>query len=51
MYPTVIRYFWPAELDLMCRLAGLRLAARFGGWTREPFTAASQVHVSVYETS
>jgi SAM-dependent methyltransferase len=48
LYPTVVRYVWPAELDLMCRLAGLRLEGRYGGWAREPFTAASQVHVSVY---
>jgi SAM-dependent methyltransferase len=40
---------WPSELDLMARLAGLRLRARFGGWGREPFTAASQSPVSVYE--
>jgi SAM-dependent methyltransferase len=48
LYPTVVRYVWPAELDLMCRLAGLRLAGRYGGWHREPFTAASPTHVSVY---
>jgi SAM-dependent methyltransferase len=50
LYPTVVRYIWPAELDLMCRLAGLRLEGRFGGWAREPFTAASPAHVSVYST-
>jgi SAM-dependent methyltransferase len=38
----------PAELDLMARLAGLRLRERFGGWRREPFTAASTSHVSVW---
>lgn len=46
--PIVTRYAWPAELDLMARLAGLRLHARYGGWQREPFTAASRDHVSVY---
>jgi SAM-dependent methyltransferase len=47
--PIRVRYAWPAELDLMARLAGLRLRERWGGWRREPFTAASVRHVSVYE--
>jgi SAM-dependent methyltransferase len=47
--PTEMRYAWPAELDLMARLAGMRLADRWGGWRREPFTALSPSHVSVYE--
>lgn len=38
----------PAELDLMARLAGMRLAERWAGWRREPFTAASDSHVSVW---
>ena len=46
--PVVQRYAWPAELDLMARIAGLRLHQRWGGWNREPFTAASSAHVSVY---
>jgi SAM-dependent methyltransferase len=46
--PIVLRYAWPAELDLMARIAGLRLKERFGGFGREPFTAASRTHVSVY---
>ncbi|MFF9626263.1 class I SAM-dependent DNA methyltransferase [Streptomyces griseosporeus] len=43
------RYVWPAELDLMARLAGMRLRARWEGWTREPFTNESRQHVSVWE--
>jgi len=43
------RYVWPSELDLMARLAGLRLRHRWGGWTREPFTADSTLCVSVWE--
>ncbi|HEX8771396.1 MAG TPA: class I SAM-dependent methyltransferase [Acidimicrobiales bacterium] len=43
-----IRYATVPEIDLMARLAGLRLAERWGGWDREPFTAASARHVSVY---
>jgi hypothetical protein len=43
------RYAWPAELDLMARLAGLRLRDRWGNWRRGPFTVASTHHVAVYE--
>jgi hypothetical protein len=39
----------PGELDLMARLAGLRLRERWGGWRREPFTKESRKHVSVWE--
>ena len=49
LLPGAIRYAWPAELDLMARLAGLRLRERWGGWRREPFGAGSGLHVSVYE--
>jgi hypothetical protein len=38
-------------LDLMARLAGLRLEDRWGGWLREPFSAASKRHVSVYRAT
>jgi len=48
LYPIVSRYAWPSELDLMARIAGLRLKERWAGWNREPFTAASSNHVSVY---
>jgi SAM-dependent methyltransferase len=43
------RYVWPAELDLMAELAGLRLRERWDGWTREPFTSESRQHVSIWE--
>jgi SAM-dependent methyltransferase len=43
------RYAWPAELDLMARLAGLTLRERWGGWRREPFTGLSDSHVSVWQ--
>ena len=46
--PMELRLAGPAELDLMAQLAGLRLHARYGGWRREPFTAQSTHHVSVY---
>jgi SAM-dependent methyltransferase len=48
LHPVVLRYAWPAELDLMARLAGLTLKQRTGGWHGEPFTGASRRHVSVY---
>lgn len=44
--PIVTRFVWPSELDLMARLAGLRLHARWGGWQHEPFDAHSARHVS-----
>jgi len=43
------RWIWPAEMDLMGQLAGLRLHARWGGWRKEPFTAESERQVAVYE--
>lgn len=46
--PIVLRFAGPSELDLMARLAGLRLHARWGGWNGEPFTPASRRHISVY---
>jgi SAM-dependent methyltransferase len=49
LYPVFIRYAWPSELDLMARLAGLRLRDRWGSWAREPFTSESTTHISVYE--
>jgi hypothetical protein len=49
MFPIHLRYAWPAELDLMARLAGLRLRERWAGWNREPFDSRANSHVSVYE--
>src|SRR3954471_22504545 len=46
--PIERRYAWPSELDLMARIAGMRLEHRWGGWRREPFTGLSPSHVSVY---
>lgn len=43
------RYVWPAELDLMAELAGMRLCERWDGWTRKPFTSESSQHVSIWE--
>jgi SAM-dependent methyltransferase len=51
VFSVPYRYVWPSELDLMARLAGMRLTERWAGWRREPFTALSPSHVSVYEKS
>jgi hypothetical protein len=48
LMPIILRYAWPSELDLMARIAGLRLKERWAGWNREPFTSSSPSHVSVY---
>lgn len=42
------RYIWPAELDLMARIAGFELESRHADWRGSEFTAESRSHVSVY---
>lgn len=49
LYPVVIRYAYPAELDLMARLTGLRLRERWATWGRDGFGSDSGSHISVYE--
>jgi len=48
-YPAESRFAYPPELDLMARIAGMRLRERWGGWDRRPFTSESADHISVYE--
>ncbi|MBB2912613.1 SAM-dependent methyltransferase [Streptosporangium becharense] len=48
LLPANHRYAWPAELDLMARLAGLEREHRWSDWTGTPFTDDSRTHVSVY---
>ncbi|GAB3821168.1 class I SAM-dependent DNA methyltransferase [Kribbella italica] len=48
--PISCRLAWPSELDLMARLAGLRLVDRWGGWEKERYTGEG-MHVSVYGRS
>jgi len=48
LLPANHRYVWPGELDLMARLAGLRLEDRFEDWQRRPFTDSSGAYVAVY---
>jgi len=48
LYPVKLRYAWPTELDLMARLAGLRLRHRWGDWRKGAFSANSTMPISVY---
>ena len=48
VFSAPFRYVWPAELDLMARLAGMSLRERWSSWNREPFTSESREHVSVW---
>ena len=43
------RYVWPSELDLMARIAGLRLRERWAGRDRAPFTSDSAKQVALFE--
>ena len=49
-FSAPFRYVWPAELDLMARLAGMRRRERWADWSRAPFGADSTSHVSVWST-
>lgn len=49
LVPLRLRYAWPSELDLMARLAGMRLSERWGDWDRSAFHANSTKHISLYE--
>jgi SAM-dependent methyltransferase len=43
------RYAWPAEYDLMARIAGMTLRERWSSWRRDPFTSESTAHISVWQ--
>jgi SAM-dependent methyltransferase len=47
-FTAPFRYVWPAELDLMARIAGMTLEHRWAWWDRSPFTGDSLSHVSVW---
>ena len=49
LIPANHRYAWPSEMDLMARLAGMRLAYRWESWKRDEFRDESMAHVSVWE--
>ncbi|MEW9550526.1 class I SAM-dependent methyltransferase [Nonomuraea sp. NPDC050783] len=48
LLPANHRYAWPAELDLMARLAGMEREHRWADWTGAPFTDDSRAHVTIY---
>lgn len=48
IFPVQLRYIWPAEMDLMARLAGLRLHQRWSSWDMTPFTSGSMKNISIY---
>lgn len=48
LYPVILRYAWPSELDLMARLAGLELRHRWSSWEKGTFGPKSSRHISVY---
>jgi SAM-dependent methyltransferase len=48
-FSSTHRYLWPAELDLMARIAGMTLRERYADWQRSPFTSESRQHISVWE--
>ena len=48
-FDSPFRYAWPAELDLMAEIAGMRFCERWADWNRSPFTSDSPKHISVWE--
>jgi len=43
------RYAWPAEMDLMARMAGMRLVRRVADWDGSPYTDDSRATISVWQ--
>lgn len=43
------RYLWPAELDLMAKIAGLTSQNRWTDWHKTPYTSQSKNHISVWQ--
>lgn len=48
MSPIVCRLITPGEMDLMARIAGMRLKQRFANWQRSTFDINSKLHISIY---
>ncbi len=48
VFVSTHRYAWPAEMDLMARIAGMTLRDRWADWDRSMFTSSSTKHVSVW---
>ena len=45
--PNRLRFIYPAELDLMARLAGFEVSARWSNWARAPFEDRSENLIAV----
>lgn len=50
-FTAPFRYVWPAESDVMARIAGMTLYQRWAGWDRSPLTGECETHVSVWRTA
>ncbi len=48
-FKSTHRYTWPAELDLMARIAGMSLYERWSDWNRNSFTGESKSHISIWQ--
>jgi len=48
-YPVKLRYVWPSEMDLMAQLSKLKLQERWSDWKKNPFSAGSGKHISLYQ--
>lgn len=48
MTPIVCRLITPSEMDLMARIAGMKLVERYANWQRSTFDIHSLAHISVY---
>jgi hypothetical protein len=48
MEPFAMHYLWPDQIDALADQGGLRLAERYEDFQRQPFTADSKTHISVY---
>ena len=46
--PVVTRFTWPSEMDLMARLAGLRVHERWGDWYGSAYDERSTSNIVVY---
>lgn len=42
------RYAWPAEMDLMAKMAGMTLEQRWSDWMKSPFGNESNRHISIW---
>lgn len=49
LFPVKLRYAFVSELDLMARLAGMRLRERWADWDRSELSSTSPKHISVWE--